>query len=45
MVNSTIFNDVLNVNYINLRYITDTFNSGEKWIIFVTINATHEIPY
>ena len=45
MVNSTIFNDKLNLNYINLCYITDTFNSGEKWMILVTINAIHEIPY
>ena len=29
----------------NLRYITDIFNGGEKQIILVTVNATHEIPY
>ena len=45
MVNSALSNDALNVNYINLRYITDSFNSGEKRMILVTVNATHEIPY
>ena len=32
-VNSTIINDVLNVDYISVCYIADLLNSGEKLII------------
>ena len=40
-------NDALNVNYINVYYVTDSLNSGEKWLIplSLTISTTHKVPY
>ena len=41
-----IINDVFNVDYINILYISDSLSSGEKWIIpgkylFMTAQISH----
>ena len=42
---NTILNDVLNVDYVSVRYISDALNSGAKQIIYWSPSVLLRRPY